>query len=127
MSDERVLCPSARCEPNAILLGVVLPSGRVAFASSELRVDDSFVEAAREGRSPEKRFRFSRPCVQGACKQWTGSRCGVIDEVQAAMGQRTPDTELPACVIRPRCRWFRQTGAEACAVCPEVITDGRAD
>jgi hypothetical protein len=127
VSDERVLCPSARCEVGAVLLGIVLPNGHVAFASRELRVDRDFVEAACEGRSPEKRFRFSSPCARAACKQWTGSRCSVIDEVRAAVDHRTAPAALPACSIRPRCRWFLQSGPEACAVCPLIVTDGRLD
>ena len=39
-------------------------------------------------RAPERRFRFSSPCAQGGCGQWTGSACGVIagamDEARAA-------------------------------------------
>jgi len=126
VEDAAVLCPSSRCEPGAILVGVILPSGKLAYASDELIIDQLFVDAAREGRAAEKRFRFSSPCVRAACRQWTGSRCGVIDEVRDALGNPAP-TELPACSIRGRCRWFAQAGAAACAVCPQVITDARRD
>ena len=119
-----VLCPSSRCERGAVLLGIVLPDGRVAFAADRIVVDDGFVKAAREGRSPESRLRFAAPCVRGGCRQWTGSRCGVIDRVTAAdPPPAAPD--LPDCSIRPHCRWYLQSGAAACAVCPEVITDTR--
>lgn len=123
MADDRVLCPSARCEPGALLLGVVLPDGRVAFASEEIRLTEDFVEAAREGRSPEKRFRFAQPCARGACRQWTGSRCQVIDNVEEALRGSVAEVELPACSIRERCRWFRQAGPDACLVCSFVVTD----
>jgi hypothetical protein len=40
---------------------------------------------------------------------------------------RTPDRPtvdpLPRCSIRANCRWFDQQGADACRVCPFVITD----
>src|SRR6266436_4777410 len=29
---------------------------------------------------------------------------------------------LPACRIRPHCRWFLQEGSAACRVCPQVVT-----
>jgi len=106
----------------------VLSDGRVAYAAERVIVDEEFVTASQEGRPPESRFRFSSPCVRGACRQWKGDRCGVIDEVLAAVrghaGSHVPGLgELPNCSIRPTCRWFAQAGAEACAVCPRVITD----
>jgi hypothetical protein len=126
VSDDRILCPSARCETGALLLGIVLPNGRVSFASDEIRLTEEFVAVAQEGRPPEKRFRFAQPCARGGCRQWTGSRCQVIDDVQVALSGTVEDDELPACSIRPRCRWFLQSGADACAVCPAVITDMRS-
>ena len=126
MDDKTILCPSARCEEGAILVGIVMSDGRVAFASDRITIDREFVQIAREGRPPEKRFRFSSPCAKGGCAQWTGERCGVIDEELAATPRASPD-ELPECSIRPQCRWFEQSGAAACAVCPDVITDMRVD
>ena len=29
---------------------------------------------------------------------------------------------LPACRIRPECRWYRQEGRPACMRCPQVVT-----
>ena len=86
-----IMCPSARCHEGAVLLGIVLPDGRVAFAEGRTTVDcREFVSVATsEGRrAPERRFRFSSPCAQGGCRQWTGTACGVIagamDEARAA-------------------------------------------
>ena len=119
------LCPSARCEPDAILLGVVASDGRVGYLRPEVRIDAEFVAAARAGREPEKRFRFAQPCVEGRCAYWTGSQCGVIqnvldsDEGRVAQDESRP---LPRCSIRPRCRWFAEQGARACTLCPLVVT-----
>jgi hypothetical protein len=119
-------CPSARCEEGAVLLGIVGSDGQVGYVSPLITIDTDFVRKAREGRIPESRFRFSQPCVEGRCTQWTGSRCGVIDQaldsensVETARepGQSGP----PECVIRPTCRWFAQVGPKACAVCPLVV------
>jgi hypothetical protein len=120
-------CPSAPCESGATLLGVVGSQGRVGYLTPPLTIDDDFVATARRGRSPEKRFRFAAPCVEERCAQWTGSRCGVIDAVIANPLPR-PDDEaggLPRCSIRSACRWFAQSGTDACRVCPLVITDCR--
>jgi len=106
-------------------VGVVMSDGRLAYATDRIEIDEEFARRAREGRSPERRFRFASPCVRGACSQWTGTRCGVIDSVLQALPTSDArfEGELPRCSIRPQCRWFSQTGAAACAVCPLVITD----
>lgn len=126
---ERRLCPSARCEPGAILLGIVGADGLVGYITPQVTVDDHFVGEAHKGRVPEKRFRFSQPCATTACTNWTGTRCGVIDAVMDEVSERNlpkPDGRfLPKCSIRSRCRWFAQIGTEACSVCPMVITDLR--
>lgn len=60
-------CPSALCRPGAVLLGIVLPNGRIAYAADRVVVDEEFVRIAHEGRPPEQRFRFSSACMAGAC------------------------------------------------------------
>jgi hypothetical protein len=118
------LCPSSPCQPGATLLGIVLSDGRVAFSATRIEVSEEFVRIARQGRSPEKRFRFSSRCLQDGCSQWGAGRCGVIDTVvQDVGGPRPGHDPLPDCLIRPECRWFLQRGAEACGVCPDVVTD----
>jgi hypothetical protein len=114
------------------MLAIRMPDGRMAFLTQPIPVTKEVAQAASEGpRSPESRFRFGSRCVQKACGQWTGSRCGIIDEV---LDQSNPlnrleddgsEPELPRCGIRPSCRWFAQAGPAACGVCPDVITDRR--
>ena len=125
MAHAPVLCPSALCQEGSLLLGIVLPDGRVALAKERIVVDQGFVENARQGRSPEERFRFANTCRQGGCRQWTGSRCGVIDDVLQQSEPHAIPATLPACAVRDECRWFQQAGGRACMVCPEVITDQR--
>jgi|ERR1022692_1455063 hypothetical protein len=123
MSSETYRCPSARCQEGAELLGIVRNDGTIAYLGQRLTVDESFVQAASEGRSPEKRFRFSDQCVEHGCKQWTGTACSVIDNVIERLSLPAAAQSLPKCSIRPECRWFSQAGRRACAVCPLVITD----
>ena len=125
------LCPSSRCHEGAILLGIVLADGRVAFARDRLVVDAAFVQNATTAgsRPPESRFRFSSPCAKAACQQWTGSRCGVIDAVLEDVRDQGLEpaaaSPLPDCSIRHHCRWFEQAGTAACAVCDLVVTETR--
>jgi hypothetical protein len=118
-------CPSARCEDGAVLLGIVGADGRVGYVTPRMTVDAEFVREARSGRTPETRFRFAQPCIEGRCAQWTGSRCGLIDQAlespEAAGTTEWAQGTLPECVIRSSCRWFGQAGAKACAVCPLVV------
>jgi hypothetical protein len=32
------------------------------------------------------------------------------------------ESPLPACRIRPTCRWFLQEGKAACQRCPQIVT-----
>lgn len=121
-----ILCPSSRCQPGAILLGIVLSDGSVAFAKDRIAVDGAFVENALQGRAPESRFRFSTPCASSGCHQWTGSRCGVIDSVLDDVRDISQVEILPDCSIRGQCRWYDQSGSSACAVCDRIITDTRS-
>ncbi|WP_049565484.1 hypothetical protein [Nonomuraea sp. SBT364] len=119
---EEILCPSARCEKDAILLGVLDATGRLGYIRPALRIDDDFVAGASGGRTPEERFRFAQPCVEGGCRNWTGERCAVIDD---ALESGAGTDSLPACSIRRTCRWFAQAGLSACAVCPLIVRNVR--
>lgn len=131
MADSPILCPSWSCETGASLIGIVLADGSVAFSKDRIVIDSAFVEVARQGRSPEKRFRFSSTCKRGGCGQWTDGKCGIVDRVISEHAEHaTAASEafvLPECSIRPQCRWHLQSGDDACRACPEVITDGSAE
>lgn len=120
-------CPSAECRPGSVLLGIVLPNGRVAFSRDKVVIDAAFVEAAHEGRPPEQRFRFAGSCVESGCRQWAGHGCGLIDRLVSEGADEPPPPSLPNCSVRDSCRWYDQHRHRACAVCPEVVTDGMAE
>ncbi|MEQ1506350.1 MAG: hypothetical protein ABMB14_29235 [Myxococcota bacterium] len=122
-----VMCPSGTIdEPKARLLGVIAPDGRLRFAEEPIPIDRAFIDLAKRGRNPSRRFRFVTPCIQRACIHWQGERCVVADIVtDAALEASDPEVqvELPRCPIRTTCRWFHQRGADACRACPEMVTD----
>ncbi len=119
---EKIMCPSSKAQPGAQLLGVRQDDGTVAILPQPLRIDEAFLDAAGATDPAEQRFRFTNKCVESGCSQWTGTRCGVVDKVLSVMNELAVQDELPACAIRPQCRWFRQSGPDACKVCPFVIT-----
>jgi hypothetical protein len=115
-------CPSALCEEDAILLGIVGSDGRVGYVSPKLTVTAEFVQIALKGSAPEARFRFAKPCIESDCAHWIGSRCDFIERATSSSQEGVDaNIPLPACVIRQSCRWFTQKGSQACSVCPEVI------
>lgn len=114
------LCPSSCAEPGATLLGAVAPGGRVLYLTPRTLVDAEFIEAAKQGRAPEKRFRFAGPCVTSGCVFWGEKGCGVAE---AAVAGGPVSDRLPRCSIRAECRWFAQEGVAVCYACPGVVTD----
>jgi hypothetical protein len=119
--DSTKLCPSAPAQEGAILVGVVRSDGSIAHIRDRIRVNREFLEIARLGRSPEKRFRFGSPCQESACGQWMNGSCSLpsrLSEVIPDSGR----TELSQCAIRAQCRWFHQAGVDACRMCTWVVT-----
>ena len=55
------------------------------------------------------------------CKHFDGSDCRLVQEITAFLDPVV--SSLPACDIRPTCRWFRQEGKAACLRCPQVVTE----
>lgn len=125
MSGPEKSCPSARCAPGNLLLGVKGADGHVKHLRTALPIDEGFVETASSVGKPEARMRFASRCATSGCKQWTGSRCGVIDHVLEHLEQTDIPLarSLPPCPIRGTCRWFSQTGDQACRACSLVVTD----
>lgn len=127
------LCPSARAEEGALLLGVVGPDQSVRMLREPELLTPELTEAIAAVKEPEKHFRFANRCVKSGCNQWHGGRCGVIDLVMSFNQHLTEPIQagpvqgdlplLPVCGIRSQCRWHQQTGPSACTVCPFIVTD----
>ncbi len=119
----KILCPSAICKEGAQIIGIANSQGMVDIIAKPLPVTAEFVEVAKQGRAAEKRFRFSNTCVEKGCHQWTGKSCGVIEKIVGQLEEIESKIQLPKCGIRKDCRWYKQEGANACHICPYVITD----
>ena len=76
-------CPSYISKPGAELFGIVNKAGYVEYLHQAIRIDQTFVDEARKGRTPESRFRFSGKCIEGACQKWNAEQagCGLVDEI----------------------------------------------
>ncbi|MDB5223381.1 MAG: hypothetical protein JWN83_2048 [Chitinophagaceae bacterium] len=119
-----IACPSNRCKPGSKLLGIRQENGTVTILPEPLSIDESFIEKVKEHPVPaERRFRFTNKCIENGCNQWTGKGCGVIEEVVQYLDRIPVNEVLPPCSIRVHCRWFLQKGADACTICPYIITE----
>lgn len=118
-------CPSGRCRPGAVLVGIVGEDGLLGYIGQPMTIDADFVARARRGRTPESRFRFAEPCAEGRCGHWANDRCGLIDAFvesgPESLEADEPSEPLPRCSIRRSCRWFEQRGRDACMICPLVV------
>ena len=117
------ICPSSNAREGNYLIGVVAADHTVTMLSTPIRIDANFVAKAPLTGTPEKRFRFAGKCVQHGCKQWDGTKCGVIALVSEMNRHIEAAGSLKPCQIRTKCRWFSQEGAKACELCTFVVTD----
>lgn len=126
MTDELVtddlLCPSAPATVDALVIGVVGADGTVDYVRDALPVTRRFLRIVEAGGRPESRFRFASACQQCACRQWVDGECSLPGRLAEVVPTAEESARLPRCAIRARCRWFHQSGADACRTCPVVIT-----
>jgi hypothetical protein len=69
--------------------------------------------------TPAEVLRISTPCVAERCKHFDGGNCTLAERVVRYL--RPVVDILPACKLRPGCRWWVQHGAAACLRCPQVV------
>jgi hypothetical protein len=117
------LCPSAQPEmEGAVVFGVVGGTADepwVRYLTERLPATPE-VLALTGTAAPAEVYRFGAPCAGGGCRHFDGASCRLATKLV----QLTPvaSTALPACALRPDCRWWRQEGKAACMRCPVVVT-----
>ena len=121
--DRSLLCPSAQPDmAGSRVLGVVGGSAGAPLVSylNEVLPVTNEVLAMTGTVKPTEVFRFSAPCEERACRHYDGSRCQLATRIVQILPAVTE--ALPACLIRPECRWYQQEGKAACQRCPQVVT-----
>lgn len=118
-----LLCPSAQPDqPGAAVFGIVegtAAAPRVRYLSRPLPVIDAVLALAAPVE-PTEVFRFAAPCALDECQHFEEGSCSLASKISQL--QSGEGLGVPACRIRPRCRWWNQEGKAACRVCPEVVT-----
>jgi hypothetical protein len=125
VADEKPkLCPSAQPDmKDAVAFGVVggtPEEPHVTYLREPLPVTDELLELAKPVE-PTEVFRFAARCAEGGCQHFDGATCQLGSKI-ASNVTVTIAGRLPACRIRPSCRWFAEQGPAACARCPLIVT-----
>jgi hypothetical protein len=119
------LCPSARPQMEGsrvfgVLVGEAGLGPRVGYLAETLPVTDE-VLALADPVAPTEIFRIGAPCAGGACRHFDGSECRLATRIVELLPPVVAG--LPACRLRPECRWWQQEGKAACLRCPAVVTE----
>ena len=122
-SDEALLCPSAQPEmPDAQILGVVsagTDEPRVVYLSERVAATPELLAQAAPA-APAEVFRLAARCETSRCTHFDGHQCRLATRVVEMLPEVADN--LPPCIIRRSCRWYRQEGRAACARCPQIVT-----
>jgi hypothetical protein len=118
-----VLCPSAQPEiVGSVAFGVVggtAENPRVAWIEQPVPVTDDLL-ALTGSVPPTQVLRIAAPCQEKACCHFDGKDCRLAKRLVQLIP--SVSESLPACRIRPDCRWFLQEGGAACRRCPQIVT-----
>ena len=118
------LCPSAQPEmEGSVLFGVVggsVEEPRVSYLDEPQPVTEKLLRLANPLK-PIEIFRFAAPCAGAGCVHFDGTNCRLASRIVQLVPQVVD--LLPACQVRPNCRWWQQEGKAACLRCPLVVTE----
>jgi hypothetical protein len=119
-----LLCPSAPHSANqSVIIGVVTGEPgrpRIVPTAHAMPITPELLQMAEPVR-PSEVFRFAAACRGQRCVHFKNEACQLA--VRSVQHLEAVSDELPACPIRPKCRWFRQEGPAICKRCPQVVTD----
>jgi hypothetical protein len=117
-------CPSAQPgQEGAFAFGVVggkVGERRVGYLEGRVPVSDELLAMAGPVK-PTEVFRFGAACAGSGCSHYDGQDCRLATKLVQLMPPASK--ALPACQLRPDCRWWQQEGKAACFRCPAIITD----
>jgi len=98
------------------ILGVISPDNeapRVAYLDEAMPATSSTLELAAP-LDVSQVFRLSARCEERNCTHFDGRDCQLATRIAKWLPEVVD--QLPACNIRPDCRWFRQEGGRRACV-----------
>ncbi|GGY16145.1 hypothetical protein GCM10010326_05060 [Streptomyces xanthochromogenes] len=119
-------CPSGDAHrPESLVLGVRSgEKGQVVYLDEPVPAAD-VLSSIPEGIAPNRVLRFASHCTS-ACANRVGDDCSLIQRIQTLPSPQETGA-VPRCHLRPRCKWWNQTGVDACHRCPALATLNSAD
>jgi hypothetical protein len=118
------MCPSGRPDTgNAVVFGVVggtVDVPRLGYTTELMPVNEEIL-ALSDSVKPTEIFRMASTCAAHGCQHFDGDRCRLAMRIVEQLPSVVET--LPACQIRPNCRWWLEQGKAACLRCPQVVTD----
>lgn len=122
-ADQALKCPSAQPGMGDVqVLGVVTRDAaepRLAYLDEPVAASAEMLAMAAPVPVSQV-FRLSARCEESKCTHFDGTRCQLAVRIATLLPEVVDS--LPACTIRPDCRWFRQEGRAACLRCPQIVT-----
>lgn len=116
-SDEVLLCPSAQPEmADAQILGVISTGTnqpRVTYLNEPVAATPELLAQAAPA-APGEIFRLAARCETSKCTHFDGHQCHLATRIVEMLPEVAEN--LPPCIIRRTCRWYRQEGRAACVV-----------
>jgi len=107
----------------SVVLGVVggtAEEPRLAYLKEPQPITEDLLALSAPVK-PTEVFRFAAPCAGGGCLHFDGTSCRLATKTVQLLPAAV--NRLPRCRLRPRCRWWRQEGRDACLRCPVVVTE----
>jgi hypothetical protein len=124
MRSDVPFCPSAQPkQEGAFAFGVVggkVGERRVGYLEGRVPVTDELLALSGPVK-PTEVFRFGAVCAGDGCSHFDGHDCNLATKLVQLMPPVSK--ALPACQLRPDCRWWQQEGKKACFRCPAIMTD----
>jgi hypothetical protein len=121
--EQPLKCPSAQPGMGDVqILGVISRDDhepRLAYLDQTMPASVDTLELAAP-LDVSQVFRLSARCEEKKCAHFDGVDCQLAVRIAKLLPEVVD--HLPACNIRPDCRWFRQEGRAACVRCPQIVT-----
>lgn len=118
-----LMCPSAQPDmAGCRVLGVVggtAEAPRTAYLTQILPATEDILSMAGAVPAGEV-FRLAAECEEAKCTHFDGRDCNLAKRIVQILPAVVD--ALPACLLRPDCRWYQQEGRAACLRCPQVVT-----
>jgi len=120
---QRVIqCPSAMQDnDDALVFGVVGGTAerpQVAYLQATQPLSPEIVSLCAPA-TPAEVLRIATPCVGYRCENFEDDKCTLAQRIVQILPCVVES--VPACKLRPDCRWWVQEGPAACMRCPQVV------